>query len=105
VTSNNFEIHVINMGPELARAEHLGFSASSPAKVCHSFFVPSGELADLNRRLRDEGFLVAESDTSPAVMAARDEPITFAHMRTVVRDMCDLADKFAAEYDGWKIDA
>ena len=105
MTSNNFEIKVINMGPELARAEHLGFSATSPAKVCHSFFVPSGELVDLERRLRDEGFEVSESDVSPKVQAVREEPITFAHMRTLVRDMCDLADKFAAEYDGWKIDA
>jgi hypothetical protein len=102
--ANNAEMKFINMGPELAKAQILGLGEARPAPLTHTFFVPSGETTDLMRRLRSDGFAATEDDSSPRVVAVRGEPISVSHLKSLVREMCDIADKFAAEYDGWKID-
>ena len=102
--ANNAEITFINMGPELARAQSSGYGETLPAPLRHTFFVVSGETVDLLRRLRSDGFVASEAYGSPQIFAVRSEPISINHLKSLVREMCDLADKFAAEYDGWKID-
>lgn len=101
--ANNAEIQFINMAPELAKAQRLGFSGTHPAPLRHRFFSPGGGAIDLLRRLRSEGFDVVEDDESPTIFASRSEPVDVRHLKSLVRDMCELADKHAADYDGWKI--
>ena len=102
--SNNPELLFVSLGPELAKAQAAFRATGKAVSLEHVFFVPSGETTDLLRRLRAEGFVTREDDSSPRVIAKRAEAAELEQIRRLTRDMCDLADKFAADYDGWKIE-
>ena len=102
--ANNAELKFVSLGPELAKAQASFRATGKAVSLEHFFFVPSGQITDLLRRLRAEGFTAREDESSPGVIAKRAEIVELEQVRRLTREMCDLADKFAADYDGWKIE-
>ena len=101
--TQNRELAVIAMAKELGRAVALGLDVSVPHPIRYRFF-SVGETSDLARRLRSEGFDVYEPDDEPAVEARRSELLNYGSLETSVRGMCELAEKYAAEYDGLSLE-
>ena len=90
---------------ELARAtikvfEDHGEDMSDVRHVIHYFY--GGNFAALGSALRELGYDVRNTVDDDGVVAERHEAIGESWRTTTLRGLCELADNYGVEYDGWE---
>ena len=77
-----------------------GESLSDGRHVIHYFY--DGDVEGLSRALSEQGFVTRPTATSPGVIAENFAVTDRAWSESEMQRMCDLANRFGAEYDGWE---
>jgi len=80
----------------LANGEDL----SDERHVIHYFY--DGDVDGLREALAGQGYVVSPTNTSPGVIAENFAVTDRDWSESEMKKMCDLADRFGAEYDGWE---
>jgi hypothetical protein len=68
--------------------------------VLHFFY--GGNFAALGSALRELGYSIGPTADDDGVIAERHEPIGEDWRTTTLVHLCELADTYGAEYDGWE---
>ena len=61
-----------------------------------------GDAEGLSRALAEDGFEVRPTATEPGVVAEKHDVTDRAWSESEMKKLCDLANRFGAEYDGWE---
>ena len=100
MAENNWEQQVLMNEPVFAALEGAGEDLSDERHVIHYFY--EGDVDGLSAALAAEGFEVRPTATSPGVIAENHAVTDREWSKTAMQRMCELANKFGAEYDGWE---
>lgn len=92
---------------QVAMNEHVfealtsnGEDLSDGRHVIHYFY--DGDVDGLKAALGEQGYVVSPTNTSPGVIAENFAVTDRGWSESEMKKMCDLADRFGAEYDGWE---
>ena len=77
-----------------------GEDLSDGRHVIHYFY--DGDVEGLSKALIEQGFVVRPTATSPGVIAESFAVTDRAWSESEMQRMCDLANRFGAEYAGWE---
>jgi hypothetical protein len=77
-----------------------GEDLSDGRHVIHYFY--DGDINGLKEALGNDGYVVSSTQTSPGVIAEIFAVTDRDWSESEMKKMCDLADRFGAEYDGWE---
>jgi|SRR4051794_27250364 hypothetical protein len=77
-----------------------GEDLSDGRHVIHYFY--NGDVDGLSQALTGEGFVVRPTATVPGVIAENFAVTDRNWSESEMQKMCDLANRFDAEYDGWE---
>jgi hypothetical protein len=95
---------------QVAMNEHVfaqllkaGEDLSDGRHVIHYFY--DGDVEGLSQALAKEGFAVKPTATSPGVIAENFAVTDRAWSEAEMKRLCDLGNRFGAEYDGWEASA
>jgi len=77
-----------------------GEDLSDGRHVIHYFY--DGDVDGLKEALGSDGYVVSSTATSPGVIAENFAVTDRNWSESEMKKMCELADRFGAEYDGWE---
>ncbi len=77
-----------------------GEDLSDGRHVIHYFY--DGDVDGLSAALKEAGFEVSPTATSPGVIAENHAVTDRAWGEATMKQLCELANRFGAEYDGWE---
>jgi len=77
-----------------------GESLSDGRHVIHYFY--DGDVNGLKEVLGNDGYVVSSTNTAPGVIAENFAVTDRKWSESEMKKMCDLANRFGAEYDGWE---
>jgi hypothetical protein len=77
-----------------------GEDLSDGRHVIHYFY--DGDVDGLKAALREVGYVVSPTNTAPGVIAEIFAVTNRDWSESEMKKMCDLANHFGAEYDGWE---
>jgi hypothetical protein len=97
---NDWQKQVLMNEPVFAALEGAGEDLSDTRHVVHYFY--DGDVEGLSAALKAQGFDIRPTATSPGVIAETHAATDRAWSETEMKRMCDLANQFGAEYDGWE---
>ena len=84
----------------LAILEEHGEELSDERHVIHYFY--GGNFAALGAALRELGYTVTATAEEDGVVAERHEVIGESWRTSTLLGLCQLADQYGVEYDGWE---
>ena len=92
---------------QMAMNEHVfealtsnGEDLSDGRHVIHYFY--DGDVDGLREALGGQGYVVSPTNTAPGVIAENFAVTDREWSESEMKNMCELADRFGAEYDGWE---
>lgn len=100
MAQNDWQQQVLMNGPVFAALTSQGEDLSDERHVVHYFY--DGDVDGLSRALEAEGFTVRPTATSPGVIAENYAVTDHQWSEATMKQLCDLANQFDAEYDGWE---
>ena len=100
MAENDWENQVAMNEQVFAQLLGQGEDLSDGRHVIHYFY--DGDVEGLSRALSEQGFVTRPTATSPGVIAENFAVTDRAWSETEMQRMCDLANRFGAEYDGWE---
>ena len=100
MAENDWEKQVLMNEPVFAALENAGEDLSDERHVIHYFY--EGDADGLSAALAAKGFEVRPTATSPGVIAEHYAVTNREWSTAAMQMMCDLANEFGAEYDGWE---
>ena len=77
-----------------------GEDLSDGRHVIHYFY--DGDVNGLKEVLGNDGYVVSSTQASPGVIAEIFAVTDRSWSESEMKKMCDLANRFGAEYDGWE---
>ena len=77
-----------------------GEDLSDGRHVIHYFY--DGDVDGLKAALGEQGYVVSSTNTQPGVIAENFAVTDRDWSESEMKKMCELADRFGAEYDGWE---
>ena len=77
-----------------------GEDLSDGRHVIHYFY--DGDVDGLKEALAGEGYVVSPTNTTTGVIAENFAVTDRGWSESEMKKMCDLANRFGAEYDGWE---
>ena len=102
--SNSPDIAFVKTAEKIGQIKAQGVDFTRQHEVTHQFF-SFHENREFRKALEELGFKVSERDESPGLEARRPEHLSVAALRSTVEQLCRIADRYAAEYDGWDLTA
>ena len=100
MAENDWEKQVLMNEPVFAALEDAGEDLSDERHVIHYFY--DGDATGLASALAAKGFEVRPTATSPGVVAEQHAVTDREWSTSAMKLMCELANEFGAEYDGWE---
>ena len=100
MAKNDWEQQVLSNEPVFAALRGAGEDLSDERHVIHYFY--DGDVEGLTSALDEAGFETRPTATSPGVIAEHHAVTDESWSTTCMQQMCDLANRFDAEYDGWE---
>ena len=100
--ANDAEIRWIAAAQDIGRALHAGADPSRDHEITHRFYAQAEDV-ELRKALEARGVCVSEREDSPGFEARRNDRLSPSALKPVVEELCRLADKYSAEYDGCEI--
>ena len=100
MAENDWEKQVAMNEPIFATFLASGEDLSDERHVIHYFY--DGDVEGLSSALSAEGYTVNPTATSPGVVAENHAVTDRAWSEATMKHLCDLANRFGAEYDGWE---
>ena len=100
MAENDWEQQVLMNEPVFAALRGAGEDLSDERHVVHYFY--DGDVDGLSAALAEAGFEVRPTQTSPGVVAEHHAVTDEAWSTACMKQMCDFANRFGAEYDGWE---
>lgn len=100
MAKNDWQQQVLSNEPVFAALTSHGEDLSDGRHVIHYFY--DGDVDGLSKALGDAGYTVRPTATSPGVIAENFAVTDRQWSETEMKRMCDLANQFDAEYDGWE---
>ena len=97
---NDWNAQVASNEPVFETLISHGEDLSDTRHVIHYFY--DGDVDGLSKALSDEGYTVRPTATSPGVIAENHAVTDRAWSESEMKRMCDFANRFGAEYDGWE---
>ena len=100
MANNDWQDQVAMNGPVFAALRGAGEDLSDERHVIHYFY--DGDVEGLTRALSEAGYEVRPTETSPGVIAETHAVTDENWSELEMKKLCDLANQFGAEYDGWE---
>ena len=100
MAQNDWTQQVAMNEPIFEALASAGEDLSDTRHVIHYFY--DGDADGLSKALSAEGFTVRPTATSPGVVAENHAVTDRQWSETEMQRMCDFANQFGAEYDGWE---
>ena len=100
MADNDWEAHVRMNEPVFAALRGAGEDLADERHVVHYFY--DGDVDGLTAALEEAGFEVRPTQTSPGVIAEHHAVTDEAWSAACMKQMCDLANQYGPEYDGWE---
>ena len=100
MAQNDWEQQVKMNEPVFAALRGAGEDLSDERHVIHYFY--DGDVDGLTTALGEAGFETRPTATSPGVIAEHHAVTDETWSANCMKQMCDLANRFSAEYDGWE---
>ena len=100
MAENDWQKQVLMNEPIFAALEGAGEDLSDPRHVIHYFY--DGDVDGLSAALKEQGFEIRPTATSPGVIAETHAATSREWSEAEMQRMCELANRFGAEYDGWE---
>lgn len=100
MATNDWEQQVEMNEPVFAALTGAGEDLSDERHVIHYFY--DGDVDGLAQALAAEGYEVRPTTTSPGVIAENHAVTDRDWSTATMKRMCELANQFGAEYDGWE---
>ena len=100
MAENDWQKQVAMNEPIFAVFLENGEDLSDERHVIHYFY--EGDVEGLSKALSEDGFEVRPTATEPGVVAEKHDVTDRAWSESEMKKMCDLANRFGAEYDGWE---
>ena len=91
----------VDQATEILRVlEEHGENMADVRHVLHYFY--EGNFRGLGAALRELGYEVTPTADEDGVIAERHEAIGEEWRTTTLRSLCELADQYGVDYDGWE---
>jgi len=100
MADNDWQKQVAMNEQVLAQLAGAGEDLSDGRHVIHYFY--DGDVESLSAALSEGGYSVRPTATSPGVIAENLAVTDRAWSESEMKRMCDFANRFGAEYDGWE---
>ena len=100
MAENDWQQQVTMNEQVFAQLTGAGEDLSDGRHVIHYFY--DGDVDGLSNALAEHGFSVRPTATSPGVIAENFAVTDREWSEAEMKRMCDLANRFGAEYDGWE---
>jgi hypothetical protein len=100
MANNDWQSQVLMNETVFATLTASGEDLSDGRHVIHYFY--HGDVDGLKSALGDDGYEVSSTNTSPGVIAENFAVTDRNWSESEMKKMCDLANRFGAEYDGWE---
>ena len=100
MAENDWEKQVQMNEPVFAALLAQGEDLSDERHVIHYFY--DGDVEGLSAALAAQEFETRPAATSPGVIAENHAVTDREWSSATMKQMCDLANQFGAEYDGWE---
>ena len=100
MADNDWQSQVLMNETVFAALTSNGEDLSDGRHVIHYFY--DGDAEGLSRALAEDGFEVRPTATEPGVVAEKHDVTDRAWSESEMKKLCDLANRFGAEYDGWE---
>ena len=100
MAENDWEKQVQMNGPVFAALRGAGEDLSDERHVIHYFY--NGDVDGLSKALSEAGYDVRPTATEPGVIAETYAVTDESWSESEMKRMCDFANQFGAEYDGWE---
>ena len=100
MADNDWQKQVAMNEPIFAVFEENGEDLSDERHVIHYFY--DGDADGLSKALAEDGYEVRPTATEPGVVAEKHDVTDRAWSESEMKKLCDLANRFGAEYDGWE---
>lgn len=100
MAENDWSKQVLMNEPIFAVFLENGEDLSDERHVVHYFY--DGDTEGLSKALSDDGYEVRPTATSPGIVAETHAITDRAWSESEMKKLCDLANRFGAEYDGWE---
>ena len=97
---NDWQKQVEMNEPVFAALRGAGEDMSDTRHVIHYFY--DGDVDGLSAALAAEGYETRPTATSPGVIAENHAVTDEAWSQSEMQKLCELANRFGAEYDGWE---
>lgn len=100
MADNDWQRQVQMNEPVFATLRGAGEDLSDERHVIHYFY--DGDVDGLTAALDEAGFETRPTATVPGVIAEHHAVTDGAWSAACMKQMCDLANRYGAEYDGWE---
>ena len=100
MAENDWEKQVAMNEPVFAALRGAGEDLSDERHVVHYFY--DGDVDGLTAALDEAGFETRPTATSPGVIAEHHAVTDEDWSAACMKQMCEIANRFGAEYDGWE---
>ena len=100
MADNDWQQQVLMNEPVFAALTYNGEDLSEGRHVINYFY--DGDFDGRKDALAGQGYLVSPTNPSPGVIAENFEVTDRDWSESEMKKMCDLANRFGAEYDGWE---
>ena len=100
MADNDWQQQVLSNESVFAALTSHGENLSDGRHVIHYFY--DGDVEGLGAALGEDGYVVSPTSTSPGVIAENFAVTDRGWSESEMKKMCDLANRFGAEYDGWE---
>ena len=100
MAENDWSHQVLMNEPIFATFLANGEDLSDERHVIHYFY--DGDVEGLSKALSAEGYTVRPTATEPGVVAENHAVTDRQWSESTMKLLCDLANRFGAEYDGWE---
>src|SRR5687767_6921194 len=100
MAENDWEKQVLMNEPMFATFLTQGEDLSDERHVIHYFY--GGDVDGLSAALAEQGYEVRPTETEPGVVAENHAVTDRDWSAATMKQLCDLANRFGAEYDGWE---
>ena len=100
MSTNDAEAQAFLARKALAQFVEHGESLTDGRHIIHYFY--GGNFAALGAALRELGYTVTATAEEDGVVAERHEVIGESWRTSTLLGLCQLADQYGVEYDGWE---
>lgn len=100
MAKNDWTKQMLMNQPLFATFLESGEDLSDERHVIHYFY--DGDVEGLSKALAEHGYEVRPTATEPGVVAENYAVTDNAWSESEMKKLCELANQFGAEYDGWE---